>query len=129
MNTLSIYHNFSCIHTYYVFIEVLAFLNARKDGLYQEARSLLENSTSLMCASKEGHYDVVQLLLEKGAQMDLRDGREWAALMYACHARHYKVAKILLEDAVLQSSGGESLHSSKSTQSVEEQVSICTKCT
>ena len=36
--------------------------------------SLQNGLTELMKASSEGHDDVVQLLLDKGAKVDLKDG-------------------------------------------------------
>ena len=70
--------------------------------------------TALMCASKEGHYEVVELLLGKGAQVDLQDSRGWSALMYSCASGHSRVAKVLLEygaNADLQSCSWESAYS------------------
>jgi len=67
--------------------------------------------SALMCASQEGHYKVVKLLLENGAGVDLQDSKGWSALMYACQAGHHEVVGLLLEygaDVELQSMQWES---------------------
>lgn len=62
---------------------------------------MLRDSNALILASKNGHYDVAKLLLEKGAKVDLLDrtdgGSGSSALMLACQNGHYAVAKLLLE--------------------------------
>lgn len=50
-----------------------------------------------MIASREGHEDIVRLLLQKGAFVDARDGFRRSALLLAKKHEHLGVAKILLE--------------------------------
>ena len=100
------------------FPEFEAFLTACKHGQYEAAESLLKEPhlhinayghdglSALMCASQEGHYKVVKLLLENGARVDLQDSKGWSALMYACEKGHHEVMRLLLEhgaDVDLQS--------------------------
>ena len=107
-----------------------SFLAACKDGQREEAESFLKRfaqrthlwanaydsngRTALMLASQEGHCQVVRLLLERGAKVDLQDSKGWSALMLACQAGHCEVAELLLEsgaDVDLQSLEWESAHS------------------
>jgi ankyrin repeat protein len=55
--------------------------------------------TALMVASKEGHENVVKLLLEKGANANLKEHNGATALMMASHKGHDTVVKILLKKA------------------------------
>ena len=55
------------------------------------------NKSSLMLASEEGHQEVVKLLLERGAQVDLQDAVGKSALTLAVEKRHGGVVR-LLED-------------------------------
>ena len=41
--------------------------------------------SSLMCASQNGHCEVVELILEKGAQVCLQDDNGLSGLMLASH--------------------------------------------
>ena len=50
-----------------------------------------------MSASKNGHGEVVKLLLEHGAQVDLQEENGWSALMSASQNGHGEVVKLLLE--------------------------------
>jgi hypothetical protein len=57
--------------------------------------------TALMYASMNGHDQVVKLLIEKGANMNLQDGKFGnmkTALMYACQYGHVEVISILLRN-------------------------------
>ena len=49
-----------------------------------------------MRASWKGHCEVVKLLLEKGAQVDLQDGDGWSALMRASQNGQCKVLVSLI---------------------------------
>lgn len=42
-----------------------------------------KDCSALMIASEMGHYEVAKLLLDKGAEMDVRDGNGWPALIFA----------------------------------------------
>ena len=49
-----------------------------------------------MAAILNGHTEVVKLLLEKGAQVDIQDSSGWTALMDAGLKGHTEVVKLLL---------------------------------
>ena len=51
----------------------------------------------LMMASDKGHTDVVQLLLERGAQVDLQNNVGLTALIWASDKGHTDIVKLLLE--------------------------------
>ena len=51
----------------------------------------------LMMASSEGHTDIVKLLLQRGAQVDLQDNVGLTALMWASEAGNVETVQLLLE--------------------------------
>ncbi|MCY4188296.1 MAG: ankyrin repeat domain-containing protein, partial [Bryobacterales bacterium] len=54
-----------------------------------------EGYTALMFAAAEGHADIVQMLLDKGADPDLRDTDGESALKFASDKRHQDVIDVL----------------------------------
>ena len=51
----------------------------------------------LMQAAGEGHTDIAELLLERGAEVNAEDGcGNWTPLHYAAHAGNLKMARLLL---------------------------------
>ena len=56
--------------------------------------------TDLMVASKEGHLEVVRLLLESGADKDLARNEDWTALFVASESGHLEVVRLLLQCGV-----------------------------
>jgi hypothetical protein len=59
---------------------------------------LLNDSTALKAASGAGHYEVVKLLLDKGAEIDRAGGNMgWTALSGAAYKGHTQVARLLIE--------------------------------
>jgi ankyrin repeat protein len=57
----------------------------------------LGNRTLLTCAAREGHVDLVKLLLNAGADVDAKDNRGTTALMKATREGHKETAKLLLD--------------------------------
>jgi len=60
----------------------------------------MEHSTKgtlLMWAAYNGHFEVAELLIEKGAEIDTAGESGWTALMYACRMSHAKIAQLLIE--------------------------------
>lgn len=49
-----------------------------------------------MRAAANGHIEVIEFLLEKRANVNLRDSNNWTALMFACANGHFFIAKQLL---------------------------------
>ena len=53
--------------------------------------------TALCHASHSGHSNVVQILLEGGADPNIQEEYGWTALMYASHNGYFEVVQMLLE--------------------------------
>lgn len=56
-----------------------------------------EGTAPLIYASCFGHQEVVQTLLNAGADVDKQDRNQWSALMWALTNRHKNIAKIMLD--------------------------------
>jgi ankyrin repeat protein len=86
---------------------------AAKDGDLDKARALIESGdsgsssppldqtdrqgwTPLMWAAYNGHSDVVELLVQRGARADVRDKHGWGALLWATRNSHAQAAQTLL---------------------------------
>ncbi|KAF3942296.1 Myosin-Va [Dactylella cylindrospora] len=75
-----------------------------KKILKSDARDLIdvdavdeEGSSPLIYAACFGHEDVVTLLVEAGANVNLQDSHKWSPLTWAMTNRHKGIAKILLD--------------------------------
>ena len=55
--------------------------------------------TALMAAAHGGHVDVIQMLLERGADAGLRDDHQVSALDYALREDHAPVVKAIIAHA------------------------------
>jgi hypothetical protein len=89
------------------------FIRAAKSGNADRLRVLLENdpnllsaardsdgSTALHCATWKGHQDVVKLLINAGADVNIHNNNEhWGTtpLHAAAHANQAAIAQILLD--------------------------------
>ena len=49
-----------------------------------------------MIAAKNGHERAVELLLQRGAEVDLQDSDSWSALMCAADNGHERMVELLL---------------------------------
>ncbi|KAF8543102.1 DIL domain-containing protein [Trichophaea hybrida] len=56
-----------------------------------------EGTSPLIYASCFGHEEVVEALLEAGANIDQQDKNHWSSLMWAMTNRHKGIAKLLLD--------------------------------
>jgi ankyrin repeat protein len=68
-------------------------------GVNLNARYMLANwdgLSPLMIACMCGRYDMVELLLESNASIDLQDSTGWSALMHTVRLGHLDIAKLLL---------------------------------
>ena len=75
---------------------LLERFNSEESGLNSKDKI---GMTGFMWACKEGHKDVVKLLLDHSERIDLnaRDNRGWTAFMQACYNGHKDVVQLLLE--------------------------------
>jgi hypothetical protein len=51
----------------------------------------------LKCAAQKGKSDIVRLLLEHGADTNLRDSDNGSALLYACYNGNLEISRLLIE--------------------------------
>ncbi|KAL8818626.1 MAG: hypothetical protein Q9223_002785 [Gallowayella weberi] len=68
-----------------------------------------EGRAPITYASCFGHEDVVQALIQAGADVDKKDKNQWTALMWAMTNRHKNIAKMLLDSgasSTVKSSSG-----------------------
>eukprot|EP00004_Rigifila_ramosa_P019684 TRINITY_DN5035_c0_g2_i3.p1 TRINITY_DN5035_c0_g2~~TRINITY_DN5035_c0_g2_i3.p1 ORF type:complete len:212 (+),score=49.32 TRINITY_DN5035_c0_g2_i3:173-808(+) len=66
--------------------------------------------TALMAASWRGHNTIVELLIEKGASLDLKNSVAYTALMYSCDLNHTHTCRVLCShgaDLDLQNHAGD----------------------
>ena len=56
-----------------------------------------QGRTCLHVAANSGHYDMVQVLIGQGAELDVLDKDGWLPTHYAAHAGFLDVVKLLVE--------------------------------
>lgn len=56
--------------------------------------------TALMYASRYGHTEAVDALLQAGALLEIVDRKRNTALLLACNNRHWGTAELLIEKGV-----------------------------
>ena len=66
----------------------------------------MEGRTALMFAAQEGHAEVLQILLERGADPNLMDSNGGSAWTYALHAHHLKILVLLWPKVNIQDRSG-----------------------
>ena len=57
-----------------------------------------EGETALMKASQNGHKEIVEILLENGADVNVKNRDNWTALMWASWNGYKEIVEILLEN-------------------------------
>ena len=72
---------------------ITAFLDA---GINPNARSESDGRTALIDAAARGDIEVVNVLVERGADVNVRDNQGYTALLHAIEARHAQVEQVLL---------------------------------
>ena len=76
-------------------------------GANANAKHREDEITAVMQASRKGHRDIVQLLCERGADVNTKDKEGNTALHYAAQHGHVEVVKLLLkEGANIEAIGG-----------------------
>uniref|UniRef100_A0A1X7TJU3 Uncharacterized protein n=2 Tax=Amphimedon queenslandica TaxID=400682 RepID=A0A1X7TJU3_AMPQE len=86
--------------------EVTALIDSAREGHYGIVQLLLEKrarpntigDTALIAAAEEGHYDIVQLLLNNGADRSTANYSGETALVAAARGRYDKIVKLLSEE-------------------------------
>ena len=56
-----------------------------------------DDFSALFCAVHQNHADVVKVLIDAGADIEIRDKESWTPLMYACKNGSQPIVKILVE--------------------------------
>ena len=74
---------------------ILSFLKKYADSIDVEDKL---GWTALIYASRAGHEDIVELLLDKGAFIEATDNQGWTALMYAARDGHRDTVALLLKN-------------------------------
>jgi ankyrin repeat protein len=79
--------------------KVLQLLNARVDvnATFDRVESELSGKTALMAASTRGHSDLVQTLIKRGANVNLKHRSGETALMFAAGSGSESTVKALLQ--------------------------------
>jgi len=91
-------------------LKILAhqLISAAWDNKIEQAKQLVEEPdidinfidcyrhNALNVASDKGHFEIVKLLVKKGANINL-PGISWTPLMHACNENHLTIAKFLIE--------------------------------
>ena len=84
-----------CRKGYYENVKMI--LEKKNVDINYEHYWMLINSTSLMVASKHNHKDIVELLLENGADCYKKDEKGHNVLMNACRHSKIEIIKLLIE--------------------------------
>lgn len=72
----------------------------KTDFSEQRIQDMIVGQSAWMYAIQNGHTDVVKMLLDQGANVDLQDEYGVTALMWASKYGHTKVVKMLLDNGV-----------------------------
>ena len=73
-----------------------AVLKGLDDGLDVNTRSQEDRCSALFVAAEAGSLEIVELLVKRGARLDLRNQHKSTALFIACHEGREDVAKFLI---------------------------------
>ena len=87
----------------------LALSFKRRKGAGVNTRGTDYGETALIAASQEGHIDVVQALLDKGADVNVKANNGTTALIAAAQEGHIEVVRALLDkgaDVYAKNNGG-----------------------
>ena len=78
-------------------IKTLRHVLEPNDSRLIEGRSGVLYGNTLHAASAGGHTEIIQILLEKGTEVNVKDGFYGTALMAASYRGHIEIVQILLE--------------------------------
>ena len=67
------------------------------EGAYIEYTDDGDHQTAIVWAAGKGHFSIVKLLLERGANINAQDDNGWSALSEASYDGHAKVVELLLQ--------------------------------
>ena len=85
--------HFAAYKGYLVFVKKLL-----ADGVNVDSKDFLNLfETPLMKAAKQGHLEVVKLLIENKADFNYKNFRGENALFLACESGHFEIVKFLIE--------------------------------
>lgn len=77
---------------------VLELLEEGADVNWEAKRGFKYGWTPLMFAASEGHIDILDILLDYGADIDARDNDGYSALMHAIDRREIDAAEFLIKE-------------------------------
>ncbi|KAK5637085.1 hypothetical protein RRF57_012797 [Xylaria bambusicola] len=76
---------------------VVARLLLEEDAADLDSTDSIYGRTPLLWAARDGHLDIVQILLDRGANIDMDDNEGYSPLSWAAENGHVEVTKLLLD--------------------------------
>ncbi|KAF3017163.1 Glycerophosphocholine phosphodiesterase [Neopestalotiopsis sp. 37M] len=76
-------------------IEMIRALLNVPDGVHIDCSEYIYGWSPLIVASVRGHLDIAELLLQAGADRNVRDHRGWTAVEHASYRAHMKIVEAL----------------------------------
>lgn len=77
--------------------EIFSFINKNLDtDIFKKTYEY--KTTSLMYACEKGYKEIVELLIEKGANINFKDNNNWTALLCACRNGYLEIVDLLINN-------------------------------